>query len=367
MAAAAPGTPPLPDRRGIYFVNGWVDVALVGGLSVLAGLILWGLDARGHPDPVPGLAFFLGWLVNWPHFSASSYRLYHSKSNIAQYPVTALGIPFLMLAVVIGAFSSPLTVAPTLVKLFLLWSPFHFMGQSVGITLLYARRSGFPVGRLDRAVYSGFFYASYLSVVVSKEVDPSLGVFGGVLYPRLGLPGWMATATQIAVILYGALFLLQLGRTALGARRPIPPILLLPAVTQLLWFEIGRRVPSYDQMVPFFHALQYLLIAWAMQLKERLAASGAVGSKSFVLWESSKWYLLNLVGGALLFGLIPRAATRLGFALEFTQPVLFAAIQIHHFFVDGVIWKLRNPNVGNPLLFRLEEAWKTEEPARGAA
>jgi hypothetical protein len=363
MAPFSSSASPHPGRGARYFVSGWVDAALVGGLSILAGLVFWGLDARGHPDPVPGLAFWLGWLVNWPHFSASTYRLYHSKSNIAQYPVTAIGIPFLMLAAVIGSFRSPIVVAPALVKLFLLWSPFHFMGQSLGITLLYARRSGFPVGRLDRAVYSGFFYASYLSVVVSKEVDPAPGVFGGVLYPRLGLPGWMATASQIAVILYGGLLILLIGRTALAARRPIPLILLLPAVTQLVWFELGRRVSSYDAMVPFFHALQYLLIAWAMQLKERLAASGAAGSKAFVLWESSKWYLLNLVGGALLFGLLPRMATQLGFPLNFTQPVLFAAIQIHHFFVDGVIWKLRNPNVANPLLFRLREAWSAEEPA----
>jgi len=35
--------------------------------------------------------------------------------------------------------------------------------------------------------------------------------------------------------------------------------------------------------------------------------------------------------------------------LALATGVLTAAVQIHHFFVDGVIWKLRNPRVANPL------------------
>jgi hypothetical protein len=30
-------------------------------------------------------------------------------------------------------------------------------------------------------------------------------------------------------------------------------------------------------------------------------------------------------------------------------PVVMAGVQIHHFFVDGVIWKIRNPRIGTLL------------------
>jgi hypothetical protein len=55
---------------------------------------------------------------------------------------------------------------------------------------------------------------------------------------------------------------------------------------------------------------------------------------------------LNIAIGALLFWVLPRAVHHLGgVPMGFTVPVLGAAVQIHHFFVDGVIWKLRNPRV----------------------
>jgi hypothetical protein len=35
--------------------------------------------------------------------------------------------------------------------------------------------------------------------------------------------------------------------------------------------------------------------------------------------------------------------------------VMVATFQIHHFFVDGVIWKLRSPHVGKALATSLDE------------
>jgi hypothetical protein len=46
---------------------------------------------------------------------------------------------------------------------------------------------------------------------------------------------------------------------------------------------------------------------------------------------------------------LPRAVSFFGVSLDLASAVLIAGIQIHHFFVDGVIWKLRNPRVANPL------------------
>ena len=37
----------------------------------------------------------------------------------------------------------------------------------------------------------------------------------------------------------------------------------------------------------------------------------------------------------------------IGYDYDLSQAVVAAAIQIHHFFVDGVIWKLRDARVGS--------------------
>lgn len=344
-----------PPPRKIYFISAGVDFTLIGGLSIAACAVFWGLNQAGTADPLPSLAFWLGWVCNWPHFSASTYRLYRTRDTIAQYPATALAVPLLLLFAVAGAFRSPDSVAPALVKLYFLWSPFHFSGQSFGITQLYARRAGVPLGPLFRYAFAGFFYATYANVVVAQDLDPSVIRFGGVFLPSLGLPAWLAIATNIAVALYGLLVLGAYAAASSASRKLLPPILLLPALAQFTWFVLGSRIPAFNVLVPFFHALQYLLIAWAMQLKERIDLTGATPSGAFLGSESLKWGLLNILGGALLFGALPRLAALAGVPFALSQPVLFAVLQIHHFFVDGVIWKLRNPRVGAPLLVSLED------------
>lgn len=328
------------DDRRVYFVNAGVDVAAIGGLSIAAAIGALAMARAGMSVDATTLVIALGWIVNWPHFAATSYRLYRSRATMAQYPATAFGVPLLVLAGVAAAFAWPSTAGASFVKLFMLWSPYHFAGQTLGLTLLYARRAGVSVGRLDRAAYAGFIFSTYLWLILSQEAgvaayDPRI--------PRIGMPEWAAFAALIGMHVCGLAALLAFARASLAAKRLLPPILLLPAVAQYVWFVAGSRLESFNMFVPFFHSLQYLLIAGAAQLKERRDEAGA---KTSALREAAAWMALNIGIGALLFWVLPRAVHHLtGVPMGFTVPVLGAAVQIHHFFVDGVIWKLRNPRV----------------------
>ena len=78
---------------------------------------------------------------------------------------------------------------------------------------------------------------------------------------------------------------------------------------------------------------------------------GTPSTPWFVALRSLRWYALNLVGGACLFWVTPRLVAMLGgIDLRFASAVIFTAFQAQHFFVDGVIWKLRSRSVGSPLL-----------------
>jgi hypothetical protein len=108
------------------------------------------------------------------------------------------------------------------------------------------------------------------------------------------------------------------------------------------------------EFVPFFHCMQYLLIAWSMQLKEKMDQQHIAPSTGYVLSESVRWYLINITGGALLFFFLPRVLARLvNLNEEFATGVTIAVVQIHHFFVDGVIWKLKRKTVASPLMVNL--------------
>jgi hypothetical protein len=347
-------TAAAPERR-LYFVNAPVDFLLIGGASIIL-FVLMGLFYPHERTPAAmTVAAQLLWLCNWPHFSASSYRLYHTRDNIRQYPVTALVIPFVVVAGVVGALLSPALVAPYFVKVFAIWSPYHFSGQTLGICLIYARRSGFKVGSWERLSLAGFIYGTFLSGTVRAEIGTNLNDYFGIPYRGLGLPEWTAHVTDAYMWICGLAFAALAVRWCLRNRQPMPPMVLLPAATQYIWFVQSTFSESFREFVPFFHSLQYLLIAWSVQLKEKMDVDGIRPSRRFVVGESIRWGILNIVGGAVLFFAIPHLVSWTGLPLLFATGVVIAGVQIHHFFVDGVIWKLKNKKVASPLMVNLAD------------
>ncbi|HYF52584.1 MAG TPA: hypothetical protein VEJ63_24470 [Planctomycetota bacterium] len=392
----------------LYFVNAWVDYALIGGGSILIFTLLRQIYTTDRTPLVTSLGFYLLWIVNWPHFSATSYRLYSSRDNIMQYPLTALVVPWLVLAAVISSIASPEVIAPIFIKFYLVWSPYHFSGQTVGITLIYARRAGFQVGAFERFCLSGFVFGTFLSSTMRGEVEKGNGEYHGIFCPSLCLPEWMWTATQAFMGVFGILFLALAIRWCIQNRRILPPIVLVPALTQLVWFLPDLTYPSFAEFVPFFHSLQYLLIAWAMQLKEKMDREKIEPSSRYVAMETLRWGGLNVAGGILLFygitvalwlfqrgwngtdaalclsaiagGVLWKSLPKsiVGWAglcyavgvvgwlthhaivsndafWPLTFGVVSAGVQVHHFFVDGVIWKLKRKTVASPLMVNIDE------------
>jgi hypothetical protein len=232
---------------------------------------------------------------------------------------------------------------------------------------VYARRAGIRVEKQERFALASFIYACFLVQASRFEAGLGPGNYFGIDYPVLGIPRWVPDVIEWWMYASAAALLLLLARWSIRNRRMVPAIFLLPAVTQYVWFVAGQGLPAFLPLVPFFHSLQYLLIAWSMQIKETFDRDRAAPSPRFVISESVRWGLANLLGGAALFYALPRLLTQTGVDLGLSTAVVFAAIQIHHFFVDGVIWKLKSPTVSSPLMVRLPDLWtrpSAAEPQR---
>jgi len=349
-----------PARPQLYFINAWVDYALIGGGSILVFTLMRYLYTDERSPAVVLLAGYLLWVVNWPHFSATSYRLYHSRENIMQYPLTALVVPWLVLAAVIGSLASPEAIAPIFIKFYLIWSPYHFSGQTVGITLIYARRAGFTISPFQRFCLSGFVYGTFLASTMRGEVTKRNGDYHGIFCPSFCLPEWVWVYTQAFMGVCGVLFLVFAVQWCFKNKRILPPIVLVPAVAQMIWFMQDITYPSFGEFVPFFHSLQYLLIAWAMQLKDKMDRQKIAPSPAYVAWETFRWGGLNVAGGLLLFYGITAILWLSYYGYDLTRwgltfGVVAAGVQVHHFFVDGVIWKLKRKTVASPLMVNIEE------------
>ena len=359
QAPAAPAAPhaPLDAERRLYFVNAPVDYLLIGALSIATFVMLRAFYTGERTNGVITLALQFAWVCNWPHFAATSYRLYHSKNNVEQYPMTALAIPWVILAGVFGCFAFPRILAPYFVKLVAIWSPYHFSGQTLGISLLYARRAGLKIEKAERFALSSFVYGTFIAQTIRTETGRQMFDDSGIGYPSIGLPDWANTAANAWMILMGVALAFLVGRWCWRRKKILPPIVLLPAATQFVWFApFGANWLSFAEFIPFFHSLQYLLIAWSMQLKEKLDLTQARPSPRFVVTESGRWWGINFLIGVCLFFGIPRLVARyFGVSQEFSIAIIVGGVQLHHFFIDGVIWKLKRKTVSSPLMVTLSD------------
>ena len=351
--------------RSPYFVNRWVDAMLIGGLSIITWLGLQAFYTGADTKPLVTIALVLSLFVNFPHFSATVYRLYQSSEHTREFPVTAWGLPFIIFGAVFACFWQPEAVAPYFLLLFFFWSPYHYSGQTVGITMVYARRCGFPIGRRERLALSAFVFAAFVSGATHMQ-ENGLTDFYGMSIPILALPAWMGPAAE-AVMGAGALAFAGFAVAWCRAqRRLLPPVVLLPAVAHFIWFVPGASLKSFLIVIPFFHSLQYLLIALVVQLKRRVDADGAERSWRRVRAEALRWGARNITGGVLLFIGLPLCFAWLPLPFLTIAGIIAAAVNVHHFFVDGVIWKLRDSSNSSALMINIAElgGGASAEPVR---
>jgi hypothetical protein len=339
--------------RALYFVSPAVDLLAMGGLSLALYplLVLAPLSSSG----VAAAVMALWWVGNWPHFSATLHRLYGAREHVRQFPFTAWLLPPLIVATAVAVFTWPVRLAGPFVALVVIWSVYHFSGQTLGLTLIYARRAGLTVTPTARRALRLFLLGVFLARVASDEAGSGERVYLGVAHARLGVPSFLGPLLLVPTLLAGALFLADLWRSRARSGQPLPFIVLLPAVSFFVWFLPGQREPYFFAFVPLFHSIQYLLVAWVVQLKGQLDTRKPRPSRSFVLRASLRWGGVNLLGGAALFWALPKLGQWASAAPMFSFAIVASAVQLHHFFVDGVIWKIRQPAVMSPLLVSIDD------------
>lgn len=340
----------------------WLDATLIGGLSIAVFGALRLLFNQPATPVVFQTAAILSVFVNYPHFSATIYRLYERTDNIRQFPVTSLGLPLLLAGAVAACLWQPESIAPYFVTLVLIWSAYHYSGQTIGITLLYGRRSGFQMARGHRLALSAFVYSTFIGTFADPFNNTSITQYG-VIIPVMHFPTWFYAGLVASMCAGAAVFLCAVVAYCRSHRCMPPLMILLPAATQFVWFVPGRHTAMFFPFIPLFHSLQYLYIAWAMQMGLRL---GGVGAGCTVTRESLRWMFCNYVGGILLFIALPWLPFWIDLPTATVAGIVLAAVNMHHFFVDGVIWKLRDSAITSPLLMNIED-WNRPHAALAPA
>ena len=338
--------------RDLYLVNPAVDAFVMGGASIAlyaACLLLEGNSGGAMLISAWEKFAIVTAAMNGSHFAATSYRLYRSPQAMRQFPLTAALVPVVVLAGVAASFRWPLAIAPYFIKLFLLWSPYHYSGQTIGLTALYARRANVTLEPAERMALDGFVFSTFLASIGRAEAQLNRFDFlGDIAYPAFGLPSWVATVFMGSMAACGAAFLFFAARRAKRGQG-LPWIVFLAPATQFVWLVLGPSSALFYPFVPMFHGVQYLFISWFLHLQER-RLEGAPRSLAGAATETFRWGGWSFVGYFVLFLAIPKILAELtGLSFLFTTAVFTGGVQLHHFFVDGVIWRLRTPHLSRAM------------------
>ena len=180
----------------------------------------------------------------------------------------------------------------------------------------------------------------------------------GLTYFSLPLPNavyYGAIAAAVLTTLAVLTVLVQRWRESKGA---LPWNGVIAYLTTLyLWVIFVRINPLVLAVVPTFHSLQYLAVVWRYQLNAGAAAAPARRSMLSALWPTG--VLPNLamfVGVGVLLGFMgfmgmPRLLDAiLPYDKHLFGPSLFLFsfyifINVHHYFLDNVMWRRGNPDV----------------------
>jgi hypothetical protein len=169
----------------------------------------------------------------------------------------------------------------------------------------------------------------------------------------LGFPLW-AYLIALGFLVIGVGIYLAMSFYLASQNKKIPLIVHIVVLTQLLWFTLGMRLELFSLLVPLFHCLQYLLITTYFRYQE-LVRSGQMATmpglsffKSGYFW---RYYILLVIFGLVFFNGIPQLLAMLKVSKpEFAYAVVYSFVNLHHFILDGEIWKLRKPDIGKALL-----------------
>ena len=348
---------PIPDLLlgcgGLYFLM-FCAFAFVSG------------SAMAVPLGIAVLVFSL--LLSTPHYGATILRVYEHRRDRRRYTWFAVHATIAIFALfVVGVQSA--VVGSWLLTIYLMWSPWHYSGQNYGIALMLMRRRGIAVDPLaKRLVYATFVLPFVMHVLqihvtdaTSEEVIRTYAAqqAGQLQLVNLELP----MLREIGVPLVGVAYAAALAATVFvlsrrASWRDLGPSALL-LVMQSLWFAVPTVVRHWEMdtgistLDPSNGAVAFAWIASGHAV-QYLWVTGYYASAAPEWTGPARYYTKALAAGAALWTLpllvlAPWQAGGLAGHASFYL-VLTAAINIHHFVLDGAIWKLRDSRIAQVLL-----------------
>lgn len=337
----------------IWVYRPWLDLIVGCGAWSLPLMALAYFSSAASTLTWSAIFYFLALFLNYPHYMATIHRAYHTEEDFRTYRIFTVHIT-LLIALTVVLSHVWVRSLPWIFTLYLTASPWHYSGQNYGLFMMFTRRAGLqPTVGERRSIYAAFLI-SYAILFLNFHTGPSIDP----LFVSLNIPSRVSAWAQVFLAAaFVACSVFTISRLISRARlRSLIPSLTLFS-TQCIWFLLPTvlslverfRVPQsrYSTgVLAMMHSAQYLWVTSYYAKREAAEVAGRT-------WRPLAYFALLTTGGIALFIPGPWLSSAV-FHFDFTRSFLIftALVNIHHFLLDGAIWKLRDRRIAARLLNR---------------
>jgi hypothetical protein len=359
------GTPTSsPDRSG--WLYGPVTDLLAGcgvGYFLTIPILVIASEAGGLPYWPLFVAALLTMFTAGPHYGATILRIFEQREDRLKYAFFfSLVTVVLTIAFLTGLYN--LVAGSWILTIYATWSPWHFAGQNYGLALMFLRKRRVDIeARTKRLFYLSFFLSFVLAFLAIHTENSGANYAAGTTEQvdaysviRLGIP---VAVTRYLAPITAALYLFCLVNVAMrlrvGKLRELAPTASL-VLTQALWFTVPALARlmggvNLERLLPFTviwvsvaHSIQYL---WVTSYYARRADPSRKIAPYLVQTTLAGSVVCVVPWLPFAPGLLGRVPWDAGLAI-----LVFSVINLHHFLLDGAIWKLRDGLVARALLLQ---------------
>jgi len=374
-AVTSTATVSAPRHTG-YLFHPVTDFLLAGGGSVLvAAPVFWLIRDKVAAYPTATwLGLMLSVIINYPHF-AHSYQLLYSGIGArifgsgtptkvrVKYMWAGFIAPSLIGAFLLGTYlSDSVRLLGFAANAFWFTTGWHYVKQGYGVIIVLSAVRRIYFSNVEKKLLLANGYAVWIYSWMALNVELHETTFYGVKYFTLRLPPFLLTIGYFAALLTTAALLGALVYRVLARKQPVSWNGVVGYVSSLyLWVIAFNADPIFTIFVPAFHSLQYMLFVWRYQLNKAAADASAQGTASSIglievdttspIRRLVQFVCIGLVLGVIGFGALPAffqvsMAPDAGLWGPTVGAFIFVVwINLHHYFIDNVIWRRDNDDV----------------------
>lgn len=337
----------ITSDKALWFVSARADtLAILIGGPLISVALLWAI-VQGPAFLIGALLFAL--LLDVPHVLHTHVRLFAEPLEYQRHKVRFWAGLVVISAICIGLYT--MNALPWLVAIWVYWQPYHVCKQHFGVATLYARKAGYrhstqPVRNMVlagfaaplmyRMTHGGFHFGDY-------QLFGQALPFANISIPTPSLdPYWAWLAYAVFAFTIVQFIIAEVGHRR--HREGLPRFVLV-----MLGVSLGLYNAAYLLVSDLYaliligtsiHALQYHLVCTSTVLAGLRRTQGQPVPAG-ALGVAHGWVKRMAARPWIWFGTLGLASL-LVLSLEMPSVGLVPLIIVlHHFYLDGVIWKRR--------------------------